>query len=59
MRKINFEDRHHDGYLGVLFKTSLAIFNHFLLYKSRPMIPTKFHVNWVFGSGVETKNIFL
>ena len=45
--------------------TMAAIFNFrserfylVLIYKSSPLLPTKFQVNWHFSSGVEAKNRF-
>ena len=50
MRKIDFQD----GHLGFPIDTILAIFYQQVL----PMLPSKFGVNWPFGSGKEAKNRF-
>ena len=42
------------GHLGFLIGTILAIF----YLQVTPMLPSKFGVNWPFGSGEEAKNIF-
>ena len=48
-RKIDFQDGSHGGHLGFPISTILAIFDlHFTL-----MLPSKFGVNWPFGSGEE------
>ena len=43
-----------DFHLGFLIGTSLAIFD----LQLTPMLPTKFQVNKLFGSGEEAKNRF-
>ena len=48
-RKIEFQ-----GHLGYPIGTILAIFD----LQVTPMLPTKFQVNWPFGSGEEAKNRF-
>ena len=48
-RKIDFQD---GGYLGFPIGTILAIFD----LQVTLMLPSKFGVNWPFGSGEETKN---
>ena len=50
-RKIDFQD---GGHLGFPIGTILAIFD----LQVTPMLPSKFGVNWPFGSGEETKNRF-
>ena len=52
--KIDFQDGHHDSHLGFPINTILAIFD----LQASPMLPTKFGVNWPFGSGEEAKNRF-
>ena len=52
-RNIDFQDGHHSGHTGFLIGKILSIF--YLQYVS-PMLPTKFLVNWPFGSGEEAKN---
>ena len=53
-QKIDFQDGRHDGHLGFPISTILAIFDlQFTL-----MLPSKFGVNWPFGSGEEAKNRF-
>ena len=49
-KKIDFQDG-RGGHLGFPIGTILAIF----LFSSHPMLPTKFRVNWPFGSGEEAK----
>ena len=44
-RKIDFQDGHHGGHLGLPTWTILAIF----VLQVTPMPPTKFQVNWPFG----------
>ena len=53
---IYFQDgRHiHGGHLGFTIGTILAIFDLQVI----PMLPSKFGVNWPFGSGDEAKNRF-
>ena len=53
-RKIDFQDGGHGGHLGFPIGTILAIFD----LQVTPMLPSKFGVNWPFGSGEEAKNIF-
>ena len=53
-RKIDFQDSGHGGHLGFLIGTILATFD----LQVTSMLPTKFGVNWPFGSGEETKNRF-
>ena len=53
-RKIVFQDGHHSGHHGFPIETILAIFD----LQVNPMLPTKFQVNWAFGSGEEAKNRF-
>ena len=50
-RKIDFQD---DGHLGFPISTILASFD----LQVTPMLPSKFGVNWPFGSGEEAKNRF-
>ena len=52
--KIGFQDGVHGGHLGFPIGTILAIF--YLQYT--PMLPSKFGVNWPFGTGEEAKNRF-
>ena len=49
--KIDFQD---GGHLGFPIGTILAIF----YLQVTPMLPSKFGVNWPFGSGEEAKNRF-
>ena len=51
-RKINFQEGGHDGHFGFQIGTILAIFD----LQDTLMLPTKFQVNWPFGSGEEEKN---
>ena len=53
-RKIDFRDGGQGGHLGFLIGTILAIFD----LQVTPMLPSKFGVNWPFGSGEEAKNRF-
>ena len=53
-RKIDFQDDGHDGHLGFPIGTILATFDLLVT----PMLPSKFGVNWPFGSGEEAKNKF-
>ena len=53
-RKIDFQDGRHGGHLGFPIGTILAIFD----LQVTLMLPSKFGVNWPFGSGEETKNRF-
>ena len=50
-RKIDFQDGFH---LGFPIGTILAIFD----LQVTPMLPTRFGVNWLLGSGEEVKNRF-
>ena len=50
-RKIDFQD---GGHLGFLINKILASFD----LQVTPMLPSKFGVNWPFGSGEEAKNRF-
>ena len=50
-RKIDFQDGHH---LGLPIGTILAIFD----LQVTTMLPSKFGVNWPFGSGEEEKKRF-
>ena len=52
-RKIYFHDDGHDNHLGFPIGTIFAIFDLQVI----PMLPTKFQVNFLFGSG-EAKNRF-
>ena len=53
-RKIDFQDGGHGGHLGFPIGTILAIFD----LQVTPMLPSKFGVNWPFGSEEEAKNRF-
>ena len=53
-RKLDFQDGRHGGQLGFPIGTILAIFD----LKVTPMLPSKFGVNWPFGSGEEATNRF-
>ena len=53
-RKIAFQDGCHGGHLGIWTDTILAIFD----LQVTLMLPSKFGVNWPFGSGEEAKKIF-
>ena len=53
-RKIDFQDGCHGGHLGFPIGTILAIFD----LQVTPMLPSKFGVNWPFGSGEEANNRF-
>ena len=53
-RKIDFQDDCHGGHLGFQIGMILAIFD----LQVTPMLPSKFRVNWNFGSGEEAKNSF-
>ena len=47
-----YSSRHgHGGYFGFPIGTILAIFDQ----QVTPMLPTKFHISWPFGSGLEKK----
>ena len=50
-QKIDFQD---GGHLGFQIGMILAIFD----LQVTPMFPSKFEVNWPFGSGEEAKNRF-
>ena len=50
-RKLDFQD---GGHLGFPISKILAIFDP----KDTPMLPSKFGVNWPFGSGEEEKKRF-
>ena len=52
--KIDFQEGLHDGHLGFPIGTILAISDLTVPL----MLPTKFQVNWPFGSGEEAKNRF-
>ena len=51
-RKIGFQNYHHGGHLGFPIGIIVAIFD----LQITPMLPTKFQVNWPFGSGKEAKH---
>ena len=53
-RKIDFQDGCHGGHPGFPIGMILAIFD----IQVTPMLPTKFGVNWPFGSGEEAKHRF-
>ena len=53
-RKIDFQDGCHGAHPGFTIGMILAIFD----LQVTPMHPTKFGVNWPFGSGEEAKNRF-
>ena len=50
-RKIDFQDGGHGGHLGFPIGTILAIYDLQVVL----MLPSKFGVNWPFGSGEEEK----
>ena len=52
--KIDFQDGRQGDHLGFPNRTNLTIFD----LQVPIMLPTKFQVNWPFGSGEEVKNIF-
>ena len=52
--KIEFQDGIHSGYLGFPIGKILATFD----LQVTTMRPTKFQVNWPFGSGEEVKISF-
>ena len=54
MQKIDFQDGHHGGPFGFPVGTISTIFD----LQVTLMLPTKFQVNWPFGSGGEAKNRF-
>ena len=51
--EIDFQDGGH-GHLGIWMGTILPIFD----LQVSPLFPTKFRVNWLFGSGEEAQNRF-
>ena len=53
-RKIDFQDGGHSGHLGFPIRTIFAIFD----LQVTQMFPTKFQINWSFGSGEKAKNRF-
>ena len=53
-RKIHFQDSRHGRHLGFTIGMILAIFD----LQDTPMLPSKFGVNWPFGSREEAKNRF-
>ena len=53
-QKIDFQDGCHGRHLGFPIGTILAIFD----LQVTQMFPSKFVVNWPFGSGEEAKNRF-
>ena len=53
-RKIDFQDGCHGAHPGFTNGMILAIFD----LQVTPMVPTKFGVNWPFGSGEEAKDRF-
>ena len=54
-KKFGFQDGCHGSHLGFLIRMTLAMFD----LQVTLMLPTKFQVNWAFGSGEEAKNRFL
>ena len=50
----DFQDGCHGGHLGFLISKILATFDLYVTL----MLPSKFGVNWPFGSGEEAKNRF-
>ena len=52
--QLAFAFRRRSGHLGFPISTILAVFD----LQVTPMLPTKFGVNWPFGSEEEAKNIF-
>ena len=50
-RKLDFQEGGHGGHLGFPSGTILAIFD----LQVTPMLPSKFGVNWPFGSGEKRK----
>ena len=56
-RKMDFQDGHlgHGGHLGFAIGAISTIFNLQVI----TILPTKFRVNWPFGSGKEVQNRFL
>ena len=55
MKRDHFEQTLNGGQLAFTIGMILAIFD----LRVTPMLPTKFRVNWPFGSGEEAKNRFL
>ena len=53
-RKIDFQDGSNGGHLEFPIGAILASFD----LQVTPMLPTKFQVNWHFGSGEEADNRF-
>ena len=53
-RKIDFQGGGYGGHLGFLIGRMLPIFD----LQVTSLLPTKFQVNWLFGSGEEAKNRF-
>ena len=53
--KINFQDDDCSGHTGFPMKTNIAFFN----LQVTQILPTKFLVNWPFGSGEEVQDRFL
>ena len=53
-RKIDFQDGCHGAHPGFMIGTILAIFD----LQVTPMLPSKFGVNWLFGSREEAKKRF-
>ena len=54
MQKKDFQDGHQGSHLGFPISMVLAIFDLQVIL----MLPTKFGVNWPFGSEEEVKNRF-
>ena len=50
-QKVDFQDGRHGSHLGFPIGTITAIFD----LQATQMLPTKFQVNWPFGSGGEAK----
>ena len=53
-RKIDFQNSRYGDHFGFLIGTILSTFD----LQVTPMLPTKFQVNWLFGSEEEAKNRF-
>ena len=53
-QKIDYQDGCHGSRLGFPIGTILAIF----YLQVTPMLPTRFGVNWLLGTGEEAKNRF-